>query len=119
MDLGKGIRQLRQAKHLTQKTLAERAGLTRAFVCWVEGGKVTPSVRSLERIAAALELPLYRFFYVRKKAPRMVLHRMAAEQAEEKIDPQYLEKLTRAIAKVPELDRAVLLDPARKLARPR
>ena len=50
----------------------------------------------------------------------MVLPRMAeAEQAEEKIDPQYLEKLRRAIAKVPELDRAVLLDLARKLARPR
>jgi len=37
----------------------------------VEHGHVTPTIESLEKIASALELPLYRRFYDGKKTPKM------------------------------------------------
>ena len=45
--------------------------MLRACISRVEHGHVTPTIESLEKIASALELPLYRRFYDGKKTPKM------------------------------------------------
>jgi transcriptional regulator with XRE-family HTH domain len=50
------IRTLRKAQGLSQEALAERAGLHRNFISLIERGQNQPTVDTLFRLAAALEL---------------------------------------------------------------
>lgn len=63
MILGKRVRKLREAKGLSQGDIEKRTGLLRAYISRVENGHTVPSLETLERLAAALEVPLYQVFY--------------------------------------------------------
>lgn len=47
------ITKLREARGLSKNELAARTGLARSFVTELEGGKTTPSIESLGRLAFA------------------------------------------------------------------
>lgn len=63
MLLGKRIRELREAKRLSRGDIQERTGLSKLYVSRVENGHTVPSLVTLERLAAAMEVPLYQLFY--------------------------------------------------------
>jgi transcriptional regulator with XRE-family HTH domain len=63
MLIGERIRQLREQKGLSQAEIERSTGLLRTYVSRVEHGHAVPSLESLERLAAALDVPLYRLFY--------------------------------------------------------
>lgn len=48
------IRRLREARGLSQRELAELVGTTQSAMARLEGGKISPSLPTLDRIAAAL-----------------------------------------------------------------
>lgn len=52
------VRKLRKAKGMTQAQLASAAGILRPNLSRVESGKHRPSLETLERIAAALRIPV-------------------------------------------------------------
>ena len=56
--LGREIRRHRKAKNLSQEQLAERAGLHRNYIGYLERGENNPRVMSLFQIAQALDLGL-------------------------------------------------------------
>lgn len=56
------IKTLRKHKGLTQAELAERSGIQQSMLSLIESGKRTPSVRSAQRIAAALGVEWTKFF---------------------------------------------------------
>lgn len=56
--IGAKIREARQRSGLTQRDLADRLGCQQPAVARLEAGGVSPNVRTLERIANALELDL-------------------------------------------------------------
>jgi transcriptional regulator with XRE-family HTH domain len=62
MEIGRRIRELREAKHLSQGDIEKKTGLLRCYTSRVENGYTVPSVDTLEKYARALEVPLYRFF---------------------------------------------------------
>jgi transcriptional regulator with XRE-family HTH domain len=55
-DLGSRVRALRRERGLTLKGLGRLAGLSHPFLSQVERGLAKPSVSSVERIAAALDV---------------------------------------------------------------
>jgi transcriptional regulator with XRE-family HTH domain len=57
-SIGARIRELRKARHLSQEALAERADLQVVVISRAERGRATPSVASLKKVAAALEVPI-------------------------------------------------------------
>jgi transcriptional regulator with XRE-family HTH domain len=57
-DLGYRLRELRQARGLTQAELAERCDLHRTFIGSVERGERNVSILNLRLIAAALRVRL-------------------------------------------------------------
>jgi len=63
MIIGDRIRAIREEKHICQVDLAVRAGLLRGYLADIENGKAVPAVGTLDRIAAALEVPLHKLFY--------------------------------------------------------
>lgn len=52
------LKVLRQGRGFTQKILAAKAGLSREYVVRLEAGRYSPTLHVLERIAAALEVPV-------------------------------------------------------------
>lgn len=58
--LGTRLRELRQKQHMTQEQLAERAGLHPTYVAKIEAGLRLPSLDALDRLAAAVNVPMAR-----------------------------------------------------------
>ena len=61
-QLGSRIRFLREASKLTQEKLAERTNLSVTFIGTAERGKNIPSIKTCQRIAKVLGVPLYELF---------------------------------------------------------
>lgn len=53
------LREVRTEKGLSQEQLADQAGLHRTYISQIERGVKSPSLRSLEQITDALEIPLW------------------------------------------------------------
>lgn len=69
MYLADRIRQFREAQHLSQGDVEQRTGLRRCYVSRVENGHTVPALETLEKIARALDTPLYQFFYPEDESP--------------------------------------------------
>jgi transcriptional regulator with XRE-family HTH domain len=69
--LGQRIRALRGERHLQQRQLAEKAGLTPSMVSQIESGRLTPSLHTLGKLAGALGVPIGSLF---ESAPNGRLH---------------------------------------------
>ncbi|MBI1845645.1 MAG: helix-turn-helix transcriptional regulator [Candidatus Rokubacteria bacterium] len=60
--LGERVRALRMERRLQQRQLAENADLTPSMVSQIESGRLTPSLNTLGKIAAALGVPIATLF---------------------------------------------------------
>jgi transcriptional regulator with XRE-family HTH domain len=70
--LGSGIRAERLRQNLTLAQLAERAGLSASALSQIERGVTDPSIGSLRRIAAALQVPFFQFLLERESPDPVV-----------------------------------------------
>jgi transcriptional regulator with XRE-family HTH domain len=61
-SLGGRIKALRLERELQQRQLAEKAGLTPSMVSQIESGRLTPSLNTLGKVAAALGVPIAALF---------------------------------------------------------
>ena len=61
-SVGKRLQRIRQHFGLSQRELARRAEMTNSTLSMIEQGKVSPSIASLEKILAAIPIPLQSFF---------------------------------------------------------
>lgn len=123
MLIGQRIRQLREHKNLSQGDIEKASGLLRCYISRVEHGHTVPSLETLERFAAALDVPLFRLFYTGEDAPatpnlspRRSLEELAEEGGQSGTEARFLLKLKGLVGRMVESDRAFLLDFARKLA---
>src|SRR6202140_865262 len=71
MVIGERLRTLREAKDFTQGEVEKRTGLLRTYVSRVENGHAVPSVGTLEKLARALEVPMYQHFYDGDEPPTL------------------------------------------------
>ncbi len=62
MVIGERLKGLREQKKLSQGDVEKRTGLLRCYISRVENGHTVPSVDTLEKMALALEMPMYRLF---------------------------------------------------------
>jgi transcriptional regulator with XRE-family HTH domain len=119
MVIGNRLKELRESKELSQGDIEKRTGLLRCYISRVENGHTVPSVSTLERMARALEVPMYRLFHdgeapttLRKlKPPKDDEFGSRGAQAD------YLSKLRRLLAKMEPDDQNLLLHMAQRVAR--
>jgi transcriptional regulator with XRE-family HTH domain len=69
MNIAKRLRELREAKGLSQGDIERRSGLLRSYISRVEGGYTAPSLATLEKFAKALEVETYQLLYEGKGRP--------------------------------------------------
>ena len=58
MAVGRQVRGLRKIKGMTQAQLARAAGILRPNLSRIEAGKHRPTLETLEKLAAALKVPV-------------------------------------------------------------
>jgi len=61
-SLGARLRTLRKERHLTQRELANRAGISVNAVSLIERNEISPSVSTLQSLAGALNIKISYFF---------------------------------------------------------
>jgi len=71
MVIADRLRAIRQQKDLSQGDIEERTGLKRCYVSRVENGHTIPSIETLEKMARALEVPMYQLFYDGEAPPEI------------------------------------------------
>ena len=125
MSIGQRIRHIRTQKGISQGDIERSTGMLRGYISRVEHGHTVPSVETLQRFAAALDVPMYRLFYTAQDEPTPVaaggrlpatLEELAQDSGTEGTDARFLLQLKPLVGKIVESDRAFLLDCARKLA---
>jgi transcriptional regulator with XRE-family HTH domain len=62
MVIGEKVKVLREQKKMSQGAIEKRTGLLRCYLSRVENGHTVPSIDTLEKIARALEIPMYKLF---------------------------------------------------------
>src|ERR1700749_3875162 len=71
INIGTTIRGYRLQKGMSQGDIEKRTGLLRCYISRVENGHTVPSLETLERLAASLELPLYHLFFEGDEPPAL------------------------------------------------
>jgi transcriptional regulator with XRE-family HTH domain len=62
VDVGTNLRQLREERNISMRTLAKNSGLSANALSMIERGKSSPSVSTLYKLADALNIPVTAFF---------------------------------------------------------
>ncbi len=114
---------MREDKQLSQGDIEKRTGLLRCYISRVENGHTVPAIETLEKMARALEVPMYQLFYDGEeppKLPNLPKRRPSDDTAWGSAgkDARFLSKLRRLLGKSEEGDRKLLLYMAEKMARP-
>jgi transcriptional regulator with XRE-family HTH domain len=122
MVIGDRLSELREEKKLSQGDIEKRTGLLRCYISRVENGHTVPSVATLEKMARALEVPLYKLFYD-GDAPAKAPTAFKQESSDDGLwgtsgkDAKYLNQLRRLLGKASDQDRKLILYTLQKMAR--
>ena len=121
MIIGDRLREMREEKKLSQGDIEKRTGLLRCYISRVENGHTVPAIETLEKMARALECPLYQLFYEGEEPPKLpnLLKRSSSEEnawGSSGRDARFLSKLRRLLGKSSDEDRKLLLHMTQKMA---
>ena len=121
MIIGDRLRALREEKKLSQGDIEKRTGLLRCYISRVENGHTVPALETLEKMARALEVPLYQLFYDGEEPPE--LPNLPKRKSSEDIvwgstgkEARFLSRFRRALGRIDDGDRKLLLFMAQKMA---
>ncbi len=121
MIIADRLRALREEKKLSQGDIEKRTGLLRCYISRVENGHTVPAIETLEKMARALEVPLYQLFYDGEEPPE--LPNLPKRRTSEEIawgssgkNARFLTKFRRLLGRVDEGDRRLLLYMAQKMS---
>ncbi len=118
MLIGERIRSLREAKNLTQGDIQARSGLVRPYISRIENGHTVPSLETIVKFAHALEIPLYQLFYEGDEPPKSPQPQFPPDDlwgATGKA-ARRLAQFRRALSRMSERNREILLAMAQKMA---
>ena len=121
MIIGDRLRALREEKNLSQGDIEERTGLLRCYISRVENGHTVPAIETLEKMARALEIPMYQLFYDGDEPPKVpnLPQRKTDEDAwgSSGKDARFLNKLRRVLSKIDKDHRRLVMHMAQKMVR--
>ena len=122
MIIGDRLRILREEKKLSQGDIEKRTGLLRCYISRVENGHTVPAIETLEKMARALEVPLYQLFYDGEEPPKLPdfpLHKKGdTAWGSSGKDARVLNNFRRLLKRISASDRGLLMFMAQKMVGP-
>ena len=123
MVIGDRLRALREHKGLSQGQLEKRTGLLRCYISRVENGHTVPSIETMEKLARALDIPLFQVFYddeadqaLTQLPERVTEDQIAADRSPKQL--RFLRRMAQLFHQLSETDRQLLLAAAQRMAAP-
>lgn len=122
MLIGDRLRALREAKKFSQGDIEKRTGLLRCYISHVENDHTIPSIETLEKLARAVEVPLYQLFYDGENPPELP-NLLKPKGSTETVwgsvrkDARLLTKFRRILGRMDEMKRNLILFVTQDLAR--
>lgn len=95
-SLGERLRQLRGERNISQRELAQLAGLSPNSVSLIERDETSPSVATLQSLATALNIRMSYFF--EEEAPTSVLHIKSGERPKIESEGVIIEGMGKTLA---------------------
>jgi transcriptional regulator with XRE-family HTH domain len=114
MIIGERLRVLREAKQLSQGDIEKRTGLLRCYISRVENGHTVPAIETLEKLARAMEVPLYQFFHEDEGSKPI---KDDTAWAQSGMNQRSFERFRRTLSRIEAKDREMLLDLAKKMVK--
>ena len=121
MNIGKRLLELRLERKFSQGDIEKRTGLLRCYISRVENGHTVPAIETLEKLARAMEIPLYQLFYDGEEPPE--LPNLPKRKTADDIawgstgkEARFLGRFRRLLGRIEESDRRLLLYMAQKMA---
>jgi transcriptional regulator with XRE-family HTH domain len=117
MVIGDKVKMLREQKNLSQGAIEKRTGLLRCYLSRVENGHTVPSVDTLEKLARALEVPMYRLFTEEEhvKKPN-ILAELVSRRAGNPKNERVFRAFAKLLSRMKESDRKLMIHMAAKMA---
>jgi transcriptional regulator with XRE-family HTH domain len=121
MIIGDRLRAFREQKKLSQGDIEKRTGLLRCYISRVENNHTVPALETLEKMARAMDMPLYQLFYDGDEPlkpfalPRRRIGKDSAWGHSGK-NGRVLDKFRRLLSRAGEEERELLLFTAQKMA---
>ena len=114
MNIGERLRVLREEQKLSQGDIEKRTGLLRCYLSRVENGHTVPAIETLEKLARALDMPLYQLMYDGDKPPKPDVPASWTESTANAWgssgkDLRFMRKLRHLLSKMEPQDRSLLL----------
>jgi transcriptional regulator with XRE-family HTH domain len=123
MVISERLRALREEKKLSQGDIEKRTGLLRCYISRVENGHTVPAIETLEKLARAMDVPLYQLFYEGENAP--MPPRLPKGMSTGEVgwgstgkDSRVLTQFRNLLRRIDRADRKLLLHIAQKMVRP-
>jgi transcriptional regulator with XRE-family HTH domain len=122
MIIGERLRVLREQKKMSQGDIEKRTGLLRCYLSRVENGHTVPAIETLEKLARALEMPLYQLLYDGDQPPAQEVPAEWTESGSNAWgssgkDLRYMRKLRHLLSKMEPQDRQLLFYTVQQMAR--
>jgi len=116
------LRELREAKELSQGDIEKRTGLLRCYISRVENNHTVPAVNTLEKLARALEVPMYQLFHAGEASSDVRRSRLEDHDNHDNWgitgrDRDYVSTLQKALSKMTPEDQKLLLNIVQKVAK--
>jgi transcriptional regulator with XRE-family HTH domain len=117
MVIGERLKALREQKNMSQADIEHRTGLLRCYVSRVENGHIVPAIETLEKMARAMEVPMYQLFYDREKPPAAELSKIEhGGWGSSGRDARMLSRFRRLMSRTDKGDLKLLLFMAQKMS---
>jgi transcriptional regulator with XRE-family HTH domain len=118
MVIGERLKDLREQKNMSQGDIEKRTGLLRCYISRVENGHTVPAIETIEKMARALEVPIYALFYDGEKPPAALPKPKAAAigWGSSGRDARLLGNFRRLLSRTDKADINLLLFIAQKMA---
>ena len=116
MVIAERLKTIREQKKMSQGDIEKRTGLLRCYISRVENGHTVPNVDTLEKMARALEVPMYRLFTDEDRIEKPNVAFSKGEKARNKKEDAELLPFTKAFARMNDKDQKLLLHMASKMA---
>jgi len=121
MVISERLKTLREQKNMSQADIEKRTGLLRCYISRIENGHTVPAIETLEKMARALEVPIYALFYNGEKPPADLPkpNETTAGWGSFGRDARTLGKFRRLLSQIDKGDINLLLFTAQKMAHKR
>ena len=121
MVIGERLRAMREEKKLSQGDIEKRTGLLRCYISRVENGHTVPAIETLEKLARAMEVPMYQLFYDGEEPPKApVMPKLKGGDGgwgSSGKSARTLDQFRKLLSRTSEADREILLSMASQMAR--